>query len=70
MLMQGVVFYVQKESALRLCTDCFWIWPTGGNLLGGNLLLHYLGIGDHGPWFLVQREKIAVITLSQVHMVQ
>lgn len=70
MLMQGVVFYVQKESALRLCADRFRIWAAGGNLLGGDLLLYHLGVGDHGSWILVQWEKIAVITLSQVHMVQ
>ena len=70
MLMQGVVCYVQKESVMWLRTDRIWVWPAGGNLLGSDLLLHHLGLGDHGAGFLVQREKIDVITLSLTHMVQ
>jgi len=57
MLMQGVVFYVQKESALRLRTDRFRIRVTGRDLLGSDLLLYHLRVGDHGPGLLVQRKK-------------
>ena len=70
MLMQGVVFYVQEESALRLRADCFWVRSAHRNLFGGDLLLYHFGVGNHGPGLLVQRKKIDVITLSPVHMVQ
>ena len=60
----GGVFYVQKESALRLRADGVWFRFAGGHMAGVRFCLLLHRYGDYFVGFLVYGQKISVINLS------